>query len=240
VLKVFIGHDGREQDAYDVAEFSLKRHSSIPISVTPLHSDRLRSCGLLNRPMDRREGLYDLNSGAYQATEFANSRFAVPILAQTGWALFIDCDMLFTRDIADLFRLRNPSKAVQVVKHTHIPREREKMDGAEQSTYPRKNWSSVILWNVDHKANRRLNLQMLNSWPGRDLHAFNWLADEEIGDLPQCWNWLVGVQPEPERLGNAHYTLGGPWISAWKHGAINGGADDLWAKEFKLMKGMPK
>lgn len=207
--RVYIGFDAREADAYDVAQASLLRHCPSAV-VTPLVADRLSACGLLRRPQDRRGIVYDIPSNAPQSTDFAISRFLVPHLAQTGFALFVDADMLFEADVSELFALADPTKAVQVVKHDHAPAETVKMDGQPQVAYPRKNWSSVMLFNCDHPANRRLSLQDVNERPGRDLHAFYWLHDDEIGALPPAWNWLVGVQPKPETVKIAHYTLGIP------------------------------
>ena len=102
-----------------------------------------------------------------------------------------------------------------------------KMDGVVQTSYSRKNWSSVMLFNCDHPANRRLSLWDISNRKGRDLHAFYWLADSEIGDLPAEWNWLVGVQPKPEAPKIAHFTLGGPWFKDWP-GAEH---DELWRSE---------
>jgi hypothetical protein len=79
-----------------------------------------------------------------------------------------------------------------VVKHDHQPTEHWKMDGQFQTRYHRKNWSSVCLFNCDHPANKALTVDLVNSAPGRDLHAFSWLADDLIGELPPEWNWLVG------------------------------------------------
>jgi hypothetical protein len=170
--------------------------------------------------------MYDFNSAAPQATDFANSRFLVPILAHDGWCLFTDCDVVFLRDPHELLKLANPSKAVMVVKHGPMFGSTLKMDGQVQQGYHRKLWSSVMLINAGHPANRRLNLTTVNQWPGRDLHAFGWLADDEIGSLPPEWNWLVGIQPKPSNPAIAHFTLGGPWLPQWP-GAEH---DDIWIK----------
>ena len=117
--------------------------------------------------------------------------------------------------------------AVCVVKHNHVPSVASKMDGQPQTTYKRKNWSSVILWNLDHPAHKALTPQSLNLLPGRDLHAFCWLADDEIGELPRTWNWLEGVYPvmnPPPAL--IHYTHGGPWMDM-DYVAFG----DLWKRE---------
>ena len=222
-MKVYIGHDPREQAAYDTAVRSLAKVSP-GVEPTPLMADRLASSGLLRRAVDQRGGMYDLPSNAPCATEFAVSRFLVPHLAQTGWALFTDCDVVFLQDVNRLLEIADSSKAVMVVQHARLEDEGTKMDGAVQLRYPRKNWSSVVLWNCDHRANRRLSLQDVNERPGRDLHAFYWLADSEIGALPAKWNWLVGVQRKPATPAIAHFTLGGPWFPNWT-GAEH---DNLW------------
>lgn len=229
-MRVYIGHDQREAEAYAVAEHSLLRHSPSSI-VTPVKADRLAACGMLRRPQDRRGTIYDLPSNAPCSTDFAISRFLVPHLAQTGWALFTDCDVVFRCDVEDMLKEADPSKAVMVVKHPPISSGGSKMDGQAQLKYPRKNWSSVVLWNCDHPANNRLSLQDVNERPGRDLHAFYWLADSEIGELSPEWNWLVGLEPKPECPKIAHFTLGGPWLPTWE-GAEH---DDIWLSARRAM-----
>lgn len=228
-LKVYMGHDDREQKAYYAAVKSLHRTSK-NVEVVPLHLDRLRDFGLLRRPVDRRGGMYDLTSNAAQSTDFAISRFLVPHLHQTGWALFTDCDVIFLTDVAELFALASPEFAVMAVKHQPLQAAGLKMDGQHQAPYPRKNWSSVVLWNCDHPANKRLSLQDVNERPGRDLHAFYWLHDAEIGQLPPEWNWLVNVEPKPEAPKIAHFTQGGAWIEGWP-GAEH---DDIWTRAYEM------
>lgn len=222
-MRIFIGYDSREQAAYDVARHTAE---SFGCSVTPVFEDQLRAQGLLTRPLDRRGGMYDMNSNAPQSTDFAISRFFVPLLAHTGWALFADCDVVFLRDPRELLKLARNEFAVMVVKHPPLNDTTEKMDGQPQTRYARKNWSSVMLLNCDHPANRRLNLNSLNQWPGRDLHAFGWLADSEIGELSQDWNWLVNVRLQPAYPAIAHFTRGGPWIPGWEQQPF----DDVWLK----------
>jgi hypothetical protein len=224
-MKVYIGFDQREEQAYEVAQKSLRRFwPGAPVEA--LKSDRLAACGLLRRLQDRRTGIYDLASNAPCATDFAISRFLVPILSQSGPALFVDSDVVFFADPRDLLEYFDPDKAVIVVKHPHLAEVGRKMDGQLQLAYRRKNWSSVMLFNCDHPANRRLSLQDVNERPGRDLHAFYWLHDDEIGELPAEWNWLVNVQPKPAEPKIAHFTLGGPFLPGWDTGAHE--HDALW------------
>lgn len=206
-LRVYIGYDNREQDAYDVAARTAKAYGC---EVCPLYEDRLRRSGMLTRTMDRRGGMWDFNSSAPQSTEFAISRFFVPLLAHSGLALFVDCDVVFLDDPHMLIDYIDEDAAVSVVKHPPMEVGGLKMDQQIQTNYHRKLWSSVMLFNLDHPGNRRVTLDMLNNWPGRDLHAFGWLADNEITSLPPESNWLVGLQPKPEHPIIAHYTLGTP------------------------------
>lgn len=206
-LRTYIGYEERERRSFNVA---MRTAAARGFSPQPLREDVLRTSGILTRPTDRRGQTWDLNSNAPQATAFAVARFGTPLLAHTGWALFTDCDMVFIRHAHELMALANPRYAVMVVKHEVGNVDGTKMDAQVQTSYPRKLWSSVMLWNCDHAANKRLNLAMLNAWPGRDLHAFGWLHDDEIGALPAEWNWLVGMQPMPVRPAIAHYTLGTP------------------------------
>jgi lipopolysaccharide biosynthesis glycosyltransferase len=226
-VKVYIGYDSREPEAYAVAESSLLRHASAPVSVTPLNAQRLAENGLLRRPTDLRGQRYDIPSNAPASTEFAISRFLVPFLAQAGWALFVDSDVVFMNDVAQLFELADPKYAVMVVKHDHQPMNGSKMDGQVQTSYPRKNWTSVMLWNVDHPANKRLSLIDVQERRGFDLHQLYWLNDAEVGELPAEWNWLVGVQPKPTVPKIAHFTLGGPFLPNWQ-GAEH---DEIWFSE---------
>lgn len=222
-MRVFIGYDEREQLAFDVASETAR---AFGCDVIPLYEDRLRMSGMLTRPMDRRVQRWDFNSNAAQSTDFAISRFYVPLLAHSGWCLFADADVVFMEDPHELLELADDAKAVHVVKHELMELGATKMDGQLQQAYPRKLWSSVVLWNCDHASNRRLNLMTLNQWPGRDLHAFKWLSDDEIGDLPGEANWLVGMQAKPARPIIAHYTLGTPDME----GHENDEHADLWRR----------
>lgn len=228
VARVFMGWDRREVLAYRVAERSLRRRASCPVVVTPLKLERNEHWGLIKRPRELREGrLWDAISEAPMSTEFAISRFLVPMLGQDGWVLFCDCDVVFLEDVAELFALADERFAVMCVKHDYQPAEAVKMDGQAQLAYKRKNWSSVMLFNCGHAGNARLTYTAVNKLPGRNLHGFCWLADHEIGELPPAWNWLVGVQPKPPAPRLAHFTLGGPWFEDWP-GAEH---DEIWTSE---------
>lgn len=222
MLKVFIGYDGREPAGYEVALRSLLRKATQNVRPIPLVTAHMRGINLYWRPEEFRNGIrYDVISDAPMSTEFALTRFLVPALCDfEGWALFVDCDFLFRGDVAELFALKDESKAVQVVQHEYVPLDATKMDAQPQARYPRKNWSSAILWNCAHPAHRNLSLDEINSVPGLKLHAFWWLADALIGALPEAWNWLEGHSDfliDPKAV---HYTRGTPDMPGHENAAF--------------------
>lgn len=214
--KVYIGWDPREITAFDLAKWTIESQSQ-NVDVQALKLADIKH--VFNRPVEwRGKQMWCPISQAPQSTEFATSRFAIPFLS-SGWALFVDCDILCLADINDLFKLAEDKYAVMVVKHKQrVAANEVKMVDQASVYYNRKNWSSVMLINCDHYAHERLTLDDLNAWPGRDLHAFKWLKEEEIGELPLDWNYLVDVS-DPEKREQAkllHYTLGGPWLEGWQ------------------------
>jgi lipopolysaccharide biosynthesis glycosyltransferase len=234
MLNVLIGYDKREPLAYDVLEHTIDETSQDHVIVTKLDLQRLTEMGLMWRTIetDLDGKMRDVISGAPMSTEFAISRFLVPSLVHSGWAIFMDCDMIMLRDIHEILPLLDESKAVMVVKHNQNPVESTKMDGQPQTAYQRKNWSSFIAWNCSHPANSVLTTEIVNSWRGLDLHQFAWLEDDQIGELPPDWNWLVNVEPMPESPAVAHFTLGGPWFADWKPQPH----DDLWIKALERFR----
>ena len=224
-MKVYIGYDEREHEAAQVCAKTLREVTFGEIEPEFLCLSRLYASGLLTRPRDTRTlREYDLVSNMHYSTRFNISRFLTPILCQGGFALFLDCDMVFLTDPRQMLQEITSAHAVSVVKHEHAPTREVKMLEQAQRAYPRKNWSSVMLFNCDHPANRRLSLWDVNHRTRDELHEFYWLADDEIGALEPGWNWLVNEQPRPQPLNIAHFTNGGPFNTDWP-GAEH---DDLW------------
>ena len=224
-FRIFIGWDRREPEAYDVARHSLMRRASIPVSVVPLKLDELRA----------RE-YYWRDEDPLASTEFTYTRFLTPALAGfSGWALFCDCDFLWLGDVAGLTQYTKTDKAVYCVQHDYTPKEKTKMDGAVQTSYPRKNWSSLMLLNCAHPSVRKLTVELVNRESGAYLHRMQWAADEEIGELPVEWNWLEGWNEKPAQgtPKAVHFTRGGPWFPQWQ----NVDYGDLWLKERALAGG---
>ena len=150
-MKVFVGYDPREDIAYRVCEYSIKARS-VGVEVIPLKQSELRQSGIYTRDLD-----------TLSSTEFTFTRFLVPHLTgYTGWAIFVDCDFLFQCDVTEIFNSADNRYAVMCVKHDYTPQEGDKMDGCKQMPYPRKNWSSMILWNCGHPANADLTHGVIN------------------------------------------------------------------------------
>lgn len=213
---IYIGYDPREHTEFEVAASTAARFSDAKVS--PIRLPEMRARGLYRRDVVRRGAqLFDPISDAPMSTEFAISRFLTPRLAGSGWALFMDSDVLVRGSLDDLFALADPGYAVMCVKHHHQPDEIVKMDGQAQTRYVRKNWSSVCLWNVDHPSNQRLTVEMVNSVPGRDLHSFSWLENHEIGSLDTRWNFLVGHSPEGINPSIVHFTDGTPLMRGYEN-----------------------
>jgi len=206
-LKIFIGWDEREQEAYDVCVKSLLKHSSVQLDIQPIIKSVL---------MDT--GEYFREQPEAGSVEFTYTRFLTPYLAgYRDWALFVDCDFLFTKDVAELFAMKDEQYALMCVKHDYVPKNAVKMDGQKQVSYPRKNWSSCILWNCGHLSNRILTPYIASTQTGAYLHRFQFLSDYMIGDLPLEWNWLEGEYDKPEVPPAAiHFTNGGPWFENWQ------------------------
>jgi hypothetical protein len=222
-FRVYVGWDRREPEAFDVARFSLMRRASIPVEVAPLKLEDLRA-----------RGLYSRDSDPLASTEFTYSRFLTPALAgYRGWALFCDCDFLWLADIAGLVEYTRGPKAVFCVQHDHRPPETTKMDGAVQTVYPRKNWSSLMLFNCEHPAVKSLTPEVVNRESGAFLHRMQWVADSDIGALPIEWNWLEGWNRKPASgtPKAVHFTRGGPWFANWQ----NVDYGDLWLAERDAM-----
>jgi len=209
MLKIYVGWDPREDLAWEVCRYSiLTRAIDKPIEVIPLVQSDLRARGIYKRPVDN-----------LASTEFSLTRFLTPSLAgESGFAVFVDCDFLFLTDINNVLNEIDPTKAVSVVQHEYLPKEEIKMNGCIQHTYPRKNWSSFMVFNCHHPAVHQLTAELVNKAAPSFLHQFKWLDDELIGNLSIAWNYLEGWYPPGATYLNAiHYTRGGPWFEHMKN-----------------------
>jgi hypothetical protein len=239
---IFIGYDDRESEAAQVLAHSIERLASEPVKVHMLQHKPLRDKALFSRTwVTHATGqTYDERDGRPFSTQFSHSRFLVPELCRrhgvTGWALFMDCDMLFVADPCALWKQLDNNKALACVKHqaASIP-ESTKMDGMKQQGYGKKLWSAFLAFNMDHPFNKDLTVDRVNFMPGGWLHGLSWVPESDIQALDEGWQWCVGMSPTHDKftkssLYNIHWTLGGPWMPGFED--VMYAAE--WRKEQKL------
>ena len=213
-INVFVGFDQLEAIAYHVFCQSVLEKSTSLINFTPLAYQNL------NFFKNHDDG----------SNKFIYSRFLTPFLNEySGWAIFADGDMVCNHDITELWNLKDPSKAVQVVKHEYKTKKTVKYLGNKNEDYPRKNWSSLVLWNCEHPANKILTPEFIQDKPGSFLHRFSWLDDSQIGELPIEWNWLAIEYPNNPAAKIIHYTLGTPCFKEYSTTS----QADLWQQAYK-------
>jgi len=220
MLNVYIGYDPKESVAFYTLAHSILRRASIPVAIAPLMRSQLK-------------GIYTRERGPTESTEFSLTRFLVPYLSgYSGWSVFMDCDMLCLADIAELAAQieRQPDKAVLVCKHDYVPRTERKFLGQLQTKYPRKNWSSLMVFN--NARCRALSPAYVNTAAGLELHRFAWTEDASIGEIPLEWNWLVGEYAPSASAKIVHYTLGGPYFDDYRD--CDYAAE--WRAEFESMR----
>ena len=224
--KIFVGYTSYQDVVYQVARYSIERNS-LGVKCYPIIQKSLRELGVYYR-----------EKNPHETTEFSVSRFLTPWLAgYRGWVMFIDNDVLALADLNDIFNQADDRYAVMCAKHVYNPPDGYKLDNKRQVGYPRKNWSSVILWNLDHKKNRILTPELVNEISPLYLHRFMWLEDNEIGEFSYEWNWLVGWYREPDdgRPKILHYTEGGPYFAKYQDCEYA----QLWRDEYHRYSGKP-
>jgi lipopolysaccharide biosynthesis glycosyltransferase len=220
-INMVIGFDQREAIAYHTFTQSIMDKSSLPVSFTPLAINTLK-------------GYHETH--AEKSNDFVYSRFLTPYLnAFSGWAIFADGDMICQADIKELWDLRDESRAVLVVKHDYKTKAQKKYLGNINMDYPKKNWSSLILWNCAHPKHKILTPDFISNQTGKFLHRFSWLEDEDIGDIPKDWNWLAIEYPENKNAKLIHYTLGTPCFKEYWDCDMS----DIWhANQKRVVCGM--
>lgn len=219
MLKVAIGFEEAETVAFWVAAHSLMRHSSQPVSIIPINKS--------NIPEFTR-GIED------GSTSFSFSRFLTPYLAgYDGQCLFVDSDVLFRGDVTELFEQCDMNHDVFVVKHPeYTPSTKTKFLGNVQYAYPKKNYSSVMMFNCWTTACRSLTPEVVNKVSGKYLHRFQWCEEDRIGSLGWEWNLLVGEQSDPQKQAKiVHHTLGSCCFSGYDDQEYS----DEWFEELDRM-----
>lgn len=206
MINLYAGFDEREAVGYHAFVASVIDKASVPVAITALSTKSVEQF--------YSEGHRDGSNG------FIYLRFLIPFMQDfTGWAIFMDgADMVCEADIAELWKLRNPFKAVQVVKHNYKTKHPRKYIGtqmeAANADYPKKNWSSVMLINCGHYTWRNMTPDVVARMPGSYLHRFEWMDERYVGELPKEWNHIVGENEPNPHAKLIHYSLG---IPGFKH-----------------------
>ena len=213
-MNIYIGFDSSnygQQLAFDVCKSSMLKYNK-NLNIQGLYKKELSEQGLFWR---------NDNTGA---TEFTYTRFLVPYLNNyTGWALFCDSDFLWFCDPTEILeKYGDDSKAICCVKHEYTNcNGRVKMDGQAQEWYPRKNWSSLMLFNCSHPDLKALSLENVNTKSPKWLHRMEYT--ENIGDIPIDYNYLVNYY-DTGKYKALHFTDGGPWHENYRDVTYG----DLW------------
>ncbi|MDX2074131.1 MAG: glycosyltransferase [Alphaproteobacteria bacterium] len=202
LIRIFVGYDNRIPVAFQTLVHSITQRSSLPVAVCPINLTNIK-------------GIFQREANSLQSTEFSFSRFLTPYLSNyEGWSIFMDNDIILQEDIAKLWALHDDRYAVMCVQHEHTPSEKRKFMGAAQTSYEKKNWSSVMLFN--NAKCKALTPEFVNTASGLELHQFKWLeGDHLIGGLPLEWNYLAAYndthEAPVEKPALIHYTIGGPF-----------------------------
>lgn len=213
-LTICIGYDSREPIALEVCAHSISQRSSGPVSFIPLAINHLK-------------GIYTREPNG--TTEFSLTRFLTPFLSDfEGTSVFMDCDFLVKCDIYEVLKLIDPRDDVSVCQHDYEPRDGLKATGV-QTAYPRKNWSSFMVFN--NAQCRILDPLVVNTQSPAHLHRLQWARQDRIGSLPLEYNWLVGEYPSNPGARILHYTLGGPYFQDYA-GADH--ADEWWSEYHRM------
>ena len=198
IADIVVGFDQKEAVAYHTFTQSVIEKSSMPMRFMPL------SIGsLTNYKEVHKDG----------SNDFIYSRFLVPYLMKfKGWAIYADGDMVCLKDIKKLWDLRDDKFAVQLVKHDYKTKIKTKYWGNKNEDYPRKNWSSLILWNCEHQAHKKLTPEFIQKQTGAFLHRFSWIKEKKDINL-------------------IHYTIGTPCFEEYQNESLS----SFWKKSFLNM-----
>ena len=213
-VDIVVGFDQKEAVAYHTFVQSVINTATLPVRFLPLNINSLSTYKEVHE-----DG----------SNNFIYSRFLVPYLLNfKGWAIYADGDMVCLEDIKKLWDLRDENYAVQVVKHNYKTKITKKYLGHKNEDYPRKNWSSLILWNCKHPSHKILTPKFIQKQNGAYLHRSSWIKDNEIGELKKEWNWLAMEYEEKDDINLIHYTIGTPCFKEYENTSLA----SYWKKSF--------
>jgi hypothetical protein len=210
-FRIFIGTDETQVVAHQVLAHSIRKHASIPVSITPLFDLPIRV------PKD---------PANHPRTGFSFYKYKIPELCGfQGRALYIDPDMLVFGDVAELAALPFGDHGALCTTQPVPPKQWE----GDPKFRPGRNSAVVLLdcsrlrWDVDELV-AGLDEGRYSYPELRDLYVFG----SEVGaTIPTEWNHLERYEPNVTRL--THFTV--VFTQPWK--ADNNPLGDLWTSAYR-------
>ena len=232
IRHIYIGFDAIDHLAYRVCETSILDQTKAEIKIHALRDWELRMRGFYSRSyyVMATGQKHDFLHPSLNSTEFTYTRFLTPLIHKAahrvGPCVFMDADMMLRGDIEELFALSDNRFDVMCVKHDHQPLEVTKIVGVAQQLYKRKNWASVMLF--PDVSNVVLTQEDVSTRHRDWLHQMLWANN--VGSLPEEWNWLDGWSPPAMDPKIVHHTRGTPDMPDWADVAY---AEEWWAWAIK-------
>ena len=201
-LRIFVGHDSKYMQATKTCMQSIYNHYP-EADITYLNKAQLKKLKIYGRK--------DVEG---ESTEFSFTRFYCPmIMHYEGISIFCDNDFLWKTDIREVIKYLS-DKPMAVVKHEDYDVLEDKMGGKKNKSYPKKNWSSLMVFN-NRRMKRLLTKEYLDNASPAQLHEFHYLNENNIGSIPKEYNCLVGHY-DCDNAKALHYTNGGPWLEGYE------------------------
>jgi len=235
VYNIYIGYDPNNGNdlAWEVCKRSILENTKYPDELNIIKLDKLELQEL---------GYYKRNDTGIDkgSNNFTYTKFFIPFLNNyKGYALFCDSDFIWKSDVYEFIEQNiNDEYAISCVKHKCYTKKKclgnQKMDGQIQRWYPRKNWTSLILFNCANVKCKLLDFPLLNKANPRWLQGLQWASsfdekmekdieseiDHNIGSLSYHYNFLFGYYKDIDNAKAIHLTEGGPWFLDWHRGKI--------------------
>ncbi len=230
-INVYIGYDSRQDKSDKFSDLINPPYQICKYSI--LKNYKGREDDLVIQPIKLQnmidDDLYWRKDDPLASTEFTYSRFLTPHLNNyNGVAIFCDSDFLWQCDIRELLKYYDEKYSIMCVKHNYYPTQETKMDGKIQTIYPRKNWSSLMMFNCSHIDCQNLSIKNVNTKSAKYLHRMNWTSDKNIGEIPPTYNWLEGWYEDSINPKVIHYTRGAPIHDSW-----NGSYSTNWIQHYE-------
>jgi hypothetical protein len=211
-LRIFIGTDETQIVAHEVLAYTIRKHASVPVDVTPMLDVPVRL------PKDPANN---------PRTGFSFYRYKIPELCgYRGRALYLDPDMLALGDVAELATLPFGAHSVLCTNQPAPPKRWE----GDPKFRPGLHSAVMLLdcsrlrWKLDEIVDG-LDEGRYTYAQLRDLSVFD--SDEVGATIPTAWNHLEHYEPGVTRL--VHFTV--VHTQPWK--TDGNPLDDLWTSWYR-------